>query len=83
MELSRISIPTFIVAHKEDGCAVSPAVGAEKLKNAFTHSPSVDVKYFTGGKPPRSKPCEAKSAHGFYGIEDDVVAAIAAFIKSN
>ncbi len=36
------------------------------------------------GLPPISDlRCEAKSEHGFYGIEDSVVAQIAAWIKSN
>jgi len=83
MELSRVTIPTLIVSHKDDGCELTPAEDAEKLKNAFTNAPKVEIKYFSGGKYPISKPCNALSAHGFYGIEDEVVTAIAEFIKSN
>jgi len=83
MDLGKIVVPTLIVAHRDDGCEVTPAVDAEKLKSALTNASKVEVKYFTGGKPPVSKPCNAKSAHGYYGIEDEVVAAIADFIKSN
>ena len=83
MDLSKVTVPTLIVAHKEDGCDLTPAADAEKLKSAFTNASKVEVKYFAGGKMAISKPCQARSAHGFYGIEDQVVAAIADFIKAN
>jgi hypothetical protein len=36
---------------------------------------------FTGGDAQRSKgPCLARAPHGFFGIEDEVVTAIAAWI---
>jgi hypothetical protein len=35
---------------------------------------------FEGGPPAQSDACEAKSAHGYLGIEAEVVAGIAAFI---
>ena len=37
----------------------------------------------TGGLPPISPPCEAMAEHGFYGIEDQVVAQISGWIKAN
>lgn len=83
MDLGKITVPTLIVAHKEDGCDITPAADAEKLRNAFINAPKVEIKYFSGGKYPISKPCNALSAHGYYGIEDEVVKAIAEFIKSN
>jgi hypothetical protein len=83
MELLKITFPTLIVSHKEDKCRLTPASDAPELKAALVSSPKVEVMYFTGGRRPKSKPCQALSAHGFYGIEDQVVTAIADFIKSN
>ena len=83
MDLGKVVVPTLIIAHKDDGCELTPASNSEKLKNAFTNAPTVEVKYFTGGKMPISEPCHAKSQHGFYGIEDEVVSSIADFINSN
>lgn len=83
MDLGKITVPTLIVAHKDDGCDLTPAEDAEKLKSAFAKASKVEVKYFSGGKAPVSKPCNALSAHGYYGIEDEVVAAIADFINAN
>jgi hypothetical protein len=33
-----------------------------------------------GGEPPRSGPCEPRAAHGFFGLDEAVVAAIARWI---
>ena len=83
MALDRVKVPVLIVAHRDDGCHQTPAQGAERIKQRLTAAPKVEVRYFMGGDPPRSKPCEAQSAHGFLGIETEVVDAIAGFIKAN
>jgi dienelactone hydrolase len=83
MELSSIKIPVFIAAHKEDGCEWTPPDGAELIRKALTSAPKVEVKYYSGGSRPISEPCFALSQHGFYGIEDQVIADIVAFIRSN
>jgi pimeloyl-ACP methyl ester carboxylesterase len=83
MALSRITVPTLIVAHRKDGCKESPASGASKLKARLTKSAKVEVVVLDGGKPPKSIPCEALSQHGYFGIEDKAVGAIAKFIKAN
>jgi hypothetical protein len=83
MNYDKLSMPVLIVSHKEDGCVRSPAEEAPALKDAIKNSQKVEVLYFTGGKKPESEPCYALSAHGFYGIEEEVVTAIADFINNN
>jgi hypothetical protein len=83
MALSRITVPTLIVAHRDDGCKESPVSGASKLKVRLTKSAKVEVVVLDGGKPPKSIPCDALSQHGYFGIEDTAVDAIAKFIKTN
>ncbi len=83
MALSRVTVPTLILAHRHDGCPASPSAGAAKLKRALTHAGKVEVVLLDGGLPPRSQPCEAKAQHGYYGIEQKAVDAIARFIKAN
>jgi hypothetical protein len=39
-----------------------------------------DVRLREGGTPPRSGPCEPRAAHGFFGLDEAVVAAIARWI---
>lgn len=83
MPLDRITVPTLITAHRADGCSESPPEGAEAIRKLLNKAALVDVRYFEGGDPPRSKPCEALSQHGYLGIEKNVVDAIAEFIKAN
>lgn len=82
MALSRVAAPTLIVWHKKDGCDITPASDAPKLKRALSKAAAVDVVLLEGGSPPTSDPCEAKSEHGFLGIEGQAVGVIAAFVKA-
>jgi hypothetical protein len=80
--LSTLGIPALIVSNTEDACNLSPSADSELIKSRLTHSPRVEVKYFSGGDTPRSDPCEALSRHGFLGIENDVVASILEFVNT-
>ncbi len=82
LALDRIRVPTLVVAHEDDECRVTPPDGAERIAKGLVNAPKVAVRMFSGGDSPRSGACGARSAHGFLGIEQDVVAAIAAFIMS-
>jgi hypothetical protein len=82
MALDRIAVPTLIVSHKGDACDITPARDAAKLVAALVRAPIKEVRIMDGGLPPISEPCEAHSPHGFLGIEDETVAAMAAFIKA-
>ena len=81
--LEKIKVPVLIVAHEDDSCWVTPPEGAEDIKKMLSNASRVGVKYFTGGKESLTNPCRAKSAHGFYGIEEEVVRYIANFVKNN
>jgi hypothetical protein len=49
----------------------------------FTSTPRKQLIAVSGGIPPQSDPCEALSRHGYFGIEDEVVTAIADWIKES
>lgn len=83
MVLENIKIPVLIVAHENDACWVTPPEGAEEIRKMLSNAPKAEVKYFSGGKKASSKPCKAKSRHGFYGLEKEVVNYIANFVKNN
>lgn len=83
MELDKITVPTLIVSHEDDACHVTLPEGSEIIKERLTKATRVELKYFSGGDEPTSKPCKAKSAHGFLGIEGEVVDYIINFIKTN
>jgi len=79
--LGKIAIPTLIVHNRDDACGACPFGEAEGLLSRLDHAPRKELIAFSGGDPPRSDPCEALSRHGYIGIEDKVVAAIAGWIK--
>jgi hypothetical protein len=83
MALGKVTVPALIVSHVKDGCDVTPAVDAPKLQKRLTGAKPVEVVLLEGGSPPQSDPCEAKSQHGFLGIEGRAVDAIAKFVKAN
>lgn len=80
--LARISVPVLLVANQGDACPVSPPGGAQAVKARLTAAPTVRIEMFAGGDPPRSAPCRALSRHGYVGLEDKVVGAIATWIKA-
>jgi hypothetical protein len=81
-DLAAINVPVLIASHAEDGCALSPPVENANVKAKLTGAPRSEIVTFSGGKPPRSQPCEAFAQHGFYGIEDVVIARILAWIRA-
>ncbi|MSO93965.1 MAG: alpha/beta hydrolase [Rhodospirillales bacterium] len=81
MALDTLKMPVLIAAHRQDGCKVTPARGADSVKGKLKNALPVQVLYFEGGAAPKAGPCEGLSAHGFYGLEAEVVDAIAKFIK--
>jgi pimeloyl-ACP methyl ester carboxylesterase len=83
MALPRIKVPTLILAHRKDACDVTPASDVAKLKRRLTNARALEIVELDGGDPPQSEPCEAKSQHGFLGIESEAVDAIAGFIKAH
>lgn len=80
--LSAVKIPVLIVSNTEDACNLSPSTDSELIKTRLTNSPRAVVKYFSGGDPPRSEPCNALSRHGFLGIENEVVESILGFVNA-
>lgn len=82
MELDRIRVPAFVLAHRDDGCSHTPAADAPKILEKLSNAPRKELKVLSGGDAPRSKPCQALSAHGFLGIEQQAIDAIASFIRT-
>ena len=80
MNLKRFTKPVLIVSHKYDSCEVSPPEDAAKLKSKFSKSTRVEVVMLEGGNADKSDPCTGLASHGFYGIEEEAVKRIAAFI---
>ena len=80
-KLKNIRVPVLLASHVDDACDITPFEDLPKLKRALTGSPSVKIKGYSGGGPYRGRKCKARHAHGFPGIEAQVVVDIAAWIK--
>ncbi|MCH9054025.1 MAG: alpha/beta hydrolase [Proteobacteria bacterium] len=80
-KLENIRVPVLLASHVDDACYATPFEDSPKLKCALTGSPSVEIKGFRGGGGYRGRECGARHAHGFRGIEAQVVDDIAAWIK--
>jgi hypothetical protein len=83
MEIEAIRVPVLLVAHERDECRETPPAGTRRIAERLINASAVKVNPVKGGDPPRSKPCEALSPHGFLGVEGEVVHQIAAFIKAH
>ncbi|MSP81082.1 MAG: alpha/beta hydrolase [Rhodospirillales bacterium] len=81
LPLASVSVPVLAVAHKDDQCHVTPPNGAALIVDALSASARKKALVVEGGDPPKFNPCEALAAHGFLGIEKQVFAVIAEFIK--
>jgi hypothetical protein len=70
---------TLIVHHKQDGCRFTPpsAVGPFKAWGGA----KVSVIWMEGGRD-TGDPCQARSYHGFNGLDGRVVASVARFALS-
>jgi pimeloyl-ACP methyl ester carboxylesterase len=83
-QLAAIRVPVLAISHRDDGCPCSPgsAAAGAKLMAALGAAPAKQHRVFSGGGPPLSKgPCLARTPHGFFGIEGEVVKAIAEWIR--
>jgi hypothetical protein len=80
--ISTLRVPVLIVHNRDDGCRSSPFAEAAPAFATLTAAPARQLIAVAGGSL-RGSPCEALSPHGYYGIEDQVVPPIIAWIKAH
>ena len=80
--LGSIAVPTLIVHNRDDGCRQAPPAGAEPALAALTAAPARQLVFVSGGIA-KSNPCGGLSTHGYYGVENQVVPIVIAWIKSH
>ena len=80
MALDRIGVRVLIVHHKQDGCGDCKYSDLPKLTDKLTAVPRKELLTFEGGKS-QGDPCQAMAYHGYNGIEQKVVDAIAEWIN--
>jgi hypothetical protein len=82
MALDKLSIPVLVVHHEDDGCSHCAYRDMPRLMEKLAGLPQKELISFRGGAS-RGDPCEAFAYHGFNGLESEVVAKIAAWIKAH
>ncbi|MBI5522509.1 MAG: alpha/beta hydrolase [Desulfarculus sp.] len=83
LDLEAIRQPVLVVHHEQDDCFVCPYHQVPSLLQALTNAPVKEVLAYRGGLPAISEACEALSAHGFYGLEDQVAQDMGQWIKDH
>jgi len=84
-DMSRINVPVMLLRHRLDSCRESAPADADRFKAMLTGAPKVDIVTLDGGGPRGSTadPCGAAHYHGFYGIDDQAVAATVQWLRAN
>jgi len=80
-DLSAIRIPVLVLHHRQDACNVCQPDEVELITSGLTHAPIKKQIMVDGGAEPQGNPCESMHWHGFVGLEKQVVAIIADWIK--
>ena len=80
MPLEKISLPVLVVHHEQDGCRLCRFSEIPALMQKLTTASRKDLQAYRGGID-RGDPCEAMAYHGFNGLEKEVVAGIATWIR--
>jgi dienelactone hydrolase len=76
-----LDVPTMLVWHVADACPHTSASTVPAFRTWYRGSGrTLTEKSFSGGSRPESEPCEARSPHGFYGLDPEVVGAITGFV---
>jgi dienelactone hydrolase len=80
MPLSRIRVPVLVVHHAHDGCPQCRPGGLPELMQRLDASPRKALWVADGGIS-EGDACEAHAYHGYNGIEAEVVARIADWVR--
>ena len=77
---SRITVPALVAWHRDDPCPFVPPAGSAALFAALPSIGKASIS-FKGGHSVATDPCDGFSENGYAGIEEEVVEAIADFIR--
>jgi hypothetical protein len=80
MALQDVGVPVLVIHHAEDRCRSCAPGDLPLLMGGLSSAPRKELATFSGGED-RGDPCEAFAHHGFNGLEKEVVARIAAWIR--
>ena len=76
---ARAQLPFLVIGHRKDACPYTLVSSFDAFRQ--WHGGKVDVIVLDGPEG-RGAPCEAQAAHGFAGIDGEVVSTISGWIKA-
>ena len=79
MPVERLALPVLVVHHRDDGCQATPYAMAAPFVARLDAAPRKALVTIEGGVDV-GDPCEAQGHHGFAGVEDRAIDAIADFV---
>jgi hypothetical protein len=82
LDLDRIRVPVLVMHHENDACFACRAYEASHIYDGLKHAPVKKLLLVSGGGEPRGDPCEPYHHHGYIGMEQEAVDAIAAWIRA-
>ena len=82
VRMKDIHVTTLVVHHRQDACRATPYADTVGLMRDLAGAPRRELLTFEGGGTPQSGPCEGRAAHGYFGLDAEVVAAIAKWITT-
>jgi hypothetical protein len=78
-----VRVPTLVVHHEYDACIVTPGADAKALIGRVKAARKQLILFQGGeGGGTGERACGPFAAHGYFGIDDEVVKAIADWIKA-
>ena len=80
--LASIAVPVLVIHNRDDSCRISPPGAAEPAVASMKSAPLKELVLVSGGSL-QGDPCEARSPHGYFGIENQVVPVMIAWIKAH
>ena len=80
--LAAIAVPVLVIHNRDDSCRISPPGAAESALASMTSAPVKELVLVSGGSL-QGDPCEARSPHGYVGIENQVVPVMIQWIKAH
>ncbi|MGH1441358.1 MAG: alpha/beta hydrolase [Cellvibrionaceae bacterium] len=91
IKLKIISVPVYLASHSSDECWVTPPRNIMRVKKKLVNSARVQAVIYDDSAKKEGdsryqytypgRACGGLSAHGFFGIENDVIRDISAFIS--
>jgi hypothetical protein len=77
-----VVVPALVVVNRADACPAAPPDDGQRIVASLDHAKSVDMLTVSGGIAKGNR-CGPFSPHGYFGIEDDAVGAIATWLDSH